>query len=206
MLRALSSAYNSSFIKSPQPSANTDFKIISASSLGMEIGKGSQKNVYLSLDNHDRCISIFRSDTVGHLFSPQETAVREIALYKQLEKLVFPVVKTHAIVIVDGKEFGIEQELIKGAINSSDMINGIQNIPTTFSFNQNLLTSCNTLIELLKTNNIYIDDLQFLLSETGELFISDPRDIYLSPPDKNIDIVKNIRSYALNNLLDENDD
>ena len=74
------------------------------------------------------------------------------------------------------------------------------------SFNQNLLTSCNTLIELLKTNNIYIDDLQFLLSETGELFISDPRDIYLSPPDKNIDIVKNIRSYALNNLLDENDD
>ena len=36
--------------------------------------------------------------------------------------------------------------------------------------------------------------------------ISDPRDIYLCPPDKNIDIVKNIRSYALNNLLDENDD
>ncbi|RMU61935.1 MULTISPECIES: T3SS effector protein kinase HopBF1, partial [Pseudomonas syringae group] len=181
--------------------APTEFTSIP--SVGEKLGSGSQKDVYHSRQDPRQCICLIRLGTTG-IISGSDYAAKELKMTKHLKNLGFPVVDAHSLVKYDNK-VGIAKDYIHHALDSEDVIHNRKHIPTDVAFNNNVLKDCDEIISRLKTHNLHIEDLQFLIDGYGRVRINDPRDVIRSSPEKNIAKVRELRAIALNNLLNDDD-
>ncbi|AVS72446.1 hypothetical protein C8246_06850 [Paracidovorax avenae] len=60
---------------------------------------------------------------------------------------------------------------------------------------------CDTNIAVLRRTRTVVDDLQFLVEESGALHITDPRAVCTGDPDKSVGTVKALRGLALSATL-----
>ena len=181
--------------------ALNEFKEIGA--LGQKLGSGSQKDVFHSMQDPRQCICLFRPGTTGSI-PAEQYAAKELATTKQLKELGFPVVDAHALVKY-GNAVGVSKDFIHNAIDSEDIVQNRQSLPTKTRFNENVVNDCKAIINKLRSHSVHIEDLQFLVDTNGRVLINDPRDVIRSSPDKSIGKVNELRAHALNNLLDDSD-
>lgn len=177
------------------------FKEITA--LGQKIGSGSQKDVFHFEQAPRLCICLFRPGTTGSI-QAEQYAAKEFATTKQLKVLGFPVVDAHALVKY-GTAVGLSKDFIHDALDSEDIVQNRQSLPTKACFNENVINDCKSIISKLKSHSLHIDDLQFLITTQGRVLINDPRDAIYSSPEKSISKVNELRAHALNNLLVDSD-
>ncbi len=173
-------------------------------SLGQKVGAGSQKDVFHSRQDPRQCICLFRPGTTGSI-PAEQYAQKELETTKQLKNLGFPVVDAHALVKHQGS-VGVAKDFIHNALDSEDIVNNKKSLPDNLKFNKNVLEDCNAIIRRLKNLELHIEDLQFLVDQNGHVLINDPRDVVRSSPEKSISKVNELRSHALNNLLDIDSD
>lgn len=185
-------------------SYNQDINIKRISTLGQKVGSGSQKDVFMSRDNPGRCICLIREKDIGHQ-RPIDVAQKEIEDMNSLKSMGLPVIQGYGVVRYNN-EYGVEREYIRGAIDSEDIIHGKNTLPEGRLFNENIQEDCNKIMNILKERNIQIEDMQFLLDEYGRVFINDARGVTYGNPQKGIDKVKELRGFAVANLLDFDSD
>lgn len=171
---------------------------------GAFIGTGSQKDVYMAPDSDSRCICLIRADTVGFL-SPMDVALKEVKDMQILKAKGLPVVDCHGVIKL-GQQYGVEREFIKNALDSQDIIEGKKVLPSDKQFNANVEASCISIIKILEKKNIAIEDLQFLIDSHGYVLINDARSVSEGNPQKGIDKLKELKGFALLNLLDYDSD
>ncbi|ODN42872.1 hypothetical protein [Piscirickettsia litoralis] len=121
--------------------------------VGEKLGAGSQKDVYYSVEYEDRCIGLIRSEDIGRL-SPHDVAEKEKDDITQLAEIGLPVVEVRDIVRF-GDQYGVERDLVVNAIDSEDVILSRKSFPDSTSFNKNVISSCNEMIEILKEKASY---------------------------------------------------
>ncbi|WP_459200686.1 T3SS effector protein kinase HopBF1 [Pseudomonas tremae] len=185
----------------PDFEASSECKLIP--SLGEKLGSGSQKDVYHSRQDPRHCVCLIRPGTTGTV-PEREYALKELEAPRYLKNLGFPVVDAHALVTYDGK-VGISKDYVHNALDSGDIIHGRTCMPRDLAFNKNVLSDCDEIIFKLRTHNLHIEDLQFIIDEHGRVRINDPRGVVRSFPEKSIDKVKDLRTIALENTLDDAD-
>ncbi|AML57129.1 hypothetical protein AXX16_1409 [Serratia rubidaea] len=183
--------------------AATGAQFTEVAALGQKIGEGSQKDVFHSLQNANHCVCLFRPGTTG-VQSAEQVAQNERAATLKLKELGFPVVDVHGLVSHNG-QFGLSKEFIRQAIDAADITQGKRELPEEKGFNKNVEQDCNDIIKQLKSHNLHIDDLQFLIDENGRVRINDPRKIESSSSEKSIAKVKELRGFAVNNLLSDSE-
>ncbi|WP_175743805.1 hypothetical protein [Burkholderia ambifaria] len=170
-------------------------------SIGMLLGEGSQKCVFYSLEHGDRCVALIKKDGIGNL-SPAETAQKEVNYIKHLESVGLPTVKTYGVVKC-GDQYGVERGLILNPFDSQDIILGRVDLPSNPTILNNIIRQLDNIANILDERQIDIDDLQFLIDgDTGDVFISDPREVSLGNPQKCIDKTKELRGGVREILLD----
>lgn len=175
----------------------------SVPSLGVKLGTGSQKDVYHSQQDAKQCICLFRVGATGNI-PAINYAEKEMQLTKHLKDLGFPVVNVHSLVEYKG-QVGLSKDYIHNALDSEDIIHNRASLPTHISFNTNVQKDCDAIISKLRTHNVHIEDLQFIIDGYGRVRINDPRNVVRSSPEKSINKVRELRSIALNNLLDDSE-
>ncbi|MCF6808279.1 hypothetical protein L3V79_08000 [Thiotrichales bacterium 19S9-12] len=170
-------------------------------SIGSKFGEGSQKDVYYSSTNSSSCICLIRSNTTGSL-SSLEVLRTELSSILLLQSSGLPVVSILNIVSFNGR-LGIERELVKGAIDSDDVIKRRKSLPDSTSFNKRIISSCDEIINRLTENPFVIEDLQFLINQTGDVYINDVRSVTSGfTSEKAINQVKELRGFAKEKLLE----
>lgn len=170
-------------------------------SIGMLLGEGSQKCVFYSQEHGDRCVALIKKDGIGNL-SSAEAAQKEVNCIKHLESIGLPTVKTYGVVKC-GDQYGVERELILNPFDSQDIILGRVGLPNNPMVLNNIIRSLENIASILDERQINIDDLQFLIDgDTGDVFISDPREVSLGNPQKCIDKTKELRGSVREILLD----
>jgi len=168
--------------------------------LGFHFGTGSQKDVFHSPESAERCFCLIRNEDIGQL-SALDVAEKEIKDMRFLEANDLPVVKSFGV-IKHGENYGVEREFIPNALDSEDVIHGKRELPGDMIFNEKVKASCDCIIHTLEAKNIQIDDLQFLIDEFGNVLINDAREAEHGNPQKSIDKVKELRGFAVGNLLE----
>ncbi|WP_175891596.1 M91 family zinc metallopeptidase [Burkholderia cepacia] len=170
------------------------------SKIGDEFGGGSQKDVFYSTEYGDRCVAIIRPGTTG-LISARDAAEKEMADYRILKSYNLPIVECYGVVKYRN-QFGIERKLVRGAIDSDDVIHGSIKLPNGEQFNKKIKTECERIIRLIKENNLSIDDFQMIIDGEGNVFINDFRGVKIGNSQRTIDTLSALRGRAVENLLD----
>lgn len=176
-----------------------------ASALGPKIGTGSQKTVFQAKHERGRCIALFNLGGLGAGDSAKAAAEREKNMLDTLAGYGLPVVRTAGLVECGGIH-GLKQEMINGALDSADVIHCKKTLPASKAFNQNLFNGCDDIAKKLEQHQLNVEDLQMLIDSSGHPKISDPRSVTKGNPASGISMVKSLRGFALNNLLDSDSD
>ena len=172
--------------------------------LGKYIGKGSQKDVFMSADSDNLVVALFRKDAIG-CGDSRALAESEFSALNELKEYGLSTVKATSVIQYE-EQFGIEMEYIDNAIDSIDIMSGKFVLPSSHEFNKNLLKNLSRMIEIIKDNGIYIEDFQFFInSKTGMTYINDPRSVVRGPNGKNIDMLKRLKTMILENALSDSE-
>lgn len=190
-------------------------------------GAGSQKDVYALPAS--RCIAVFRQSGIG-LLAPLVCAQRERQALADVAALGIRCVAIHDIAKAPDGRVGIVQDRIDDAINSSELptlearraylsaapertadATTARELATLRAqlvrLNQATVDDCNDFIDLLRAQNPprHIDDFQFLIDAQGRLHATDARSVVAADCQRNVDTLKQIRGFALNNVLVDSD-
>ncbi|WGG53173.1 hypothetical protein [Rugamonas sp. DEMB1] len=177
---------------------------LSTSSIGEKLGEGSQKIVFHSKKDDQICFSLFKSGTFGSGTS-LDAALKEQNGLNTLQRAGFPVVRTIGLVEHEGAH-GLEQEIIKDAIDSADVLAKKVALPAALEFNQHLVDGCVSVVKNLRDKQLRVDDLQFLIDGQGEPKISDPREVTRGDPQANINMVNALKGMAFEKVLEHEPD
>lgn len=190
-------------------------------------GTGSQKDVYALPAS--RCIAVFRQSGIG-LLAPLVCAQREQQALADVAALGIHCVAIHDIAKAPDGRVGIVQDRIDDAINSSDLptldarraylsaapdrtadATNARELATLQArlarLNQATVDDCNDFIDRLRAQNPprYIEDFQFLIDAQGRLHATDARSVVDADCQRNVDTLKQIRGFALSNVLVDSD-
>lgn len=134
------------------------------------IASGSSKSAYVINDNHILlCPRLYKNH---HDFDRK--ILKEYDMLCYLQSFSLPIIEETKIVKADGS-FGISLALLQRYIKNTTLYKPFGISPMKLS-DANLATLATT-INILQTNQLYICDLQLLVSE-NELYIIDPSNIY----------------------------
>ncbi|ATG94868.1 hypothetical protein QRO11_16115 [Paracidovorax citrulli] len=178
---------------------------LSPAELGEKIGSGSQKDVYRLRSRPGACVALVRREAIGHFDTPLSHAQREVAALLELKARGFRTVAVYSLVRV-GRLVGIEQAYLPAAKNSADIVASGGAVPSERYLTTLTVDDCDTNIATLRHTRTVVDDLQFLVEESGALHITDPPAVCTGDPDKSVGTVKELRGLALSATLSSDDD
>jgi hypothetical protein len=164
-------------------------------------GTGSQKDVYALPAS--RCIAVIRPADIGQN-DPLTYARTERRLLAEVAALGIRSVTIHDIATAPDGRVGIVQDRIASAVNSNELRTRIADRER---LGQATITDCDAFIAALRAQDPqkHIEDLQFLISADGRLHATDIRSIAPGSCHRNVDMIKEIRGYALENVLSDSE-
>jgi len=164
-------------------------------------GTGSQKDVYALPAS--RCIAVIRPADIGRN-DPLTYAQTERRLLAEVQALGIRSVTIHDIATAPDGRVGIVQDRIANAVNSNELGT---DAAKRERLGQATVDDCEAFIAVLRAQNPqkHIEDLQFLISADGRLHATDIRSIAPGSCQRNVDMLKEIRGYAINNTLPDSD-
>ncbi|SFD99260.1 hypothetical protein SAMN04489710_11148 [Paracidovorax konjaci] len=178
---------------------------MSPGDLGARIGSGSQKDVFLLRGRPGACVALIRQEAIGHFDTPLSHAQREMGALLHLKSRGFRTVEVYSLVRVGGK-IGIEQAYLPRVKNSADIVASGGVVPEGRYLTAVTVSDCDANISTLRETNTVVDDLQFLVEESGSMHITDPRAVFTGDPSKSVGSVKALRGLALSAILPSDDE
>ena len=154
-------------------------KRLSRSDLGEHLGSGGNKDVF----------AYGESQAVGILKPGKKTKILidELILLNKLDELGLPTVNASGPIKIDDSLALLFDRFAQG---SKEIVrrdgNRVKIVGSSKLLNQNSIDDLNKIKNILIEKQVQIDDLQFLISSTGRVVISDPLDVDdKSPPSRN---------------------
>jgi hypothetical protein len=155
------------------PNAET-LENISRSDLGGLLGRGGNKYVYAYGDN--QAVGVLIGSTNPQVISD------EINMLGKLHDAGIPTVNPQAV-SVDGSPGMLMDRFAQGSKDVVRLVDGkVRIVGDSSLLNQQSVADLQAIRDKMVTNEIKIDDLQFLISNEGHVVVADPLDVHFNTP------------------------
>lgn len=135
---------------------------------------------------------------------PSAAIAKELETLAQLKRLGYPITNITGVTHVNGRSAMMMNKYALGSKDIVQIVNGKHTIVgASKQLNQTTIKDLEKLKQKLLTDNIQIDDLQFLIDGSGNVVINDPRAILVGngkPPIKNFRVINKLIKASRKNI------
>ncbi|WP_206744485.1 hypothetical protein [Rhodoferax antarcticus] len=164
-------------VSAPPVGANGGTLDISSTSLGNFLGKGGNKNVYAYGDG--QAVAVLQPG------KPLQAIPDEIGMLNQLNDLGIPTVNARSIT-VNGQPAMIMDQFAQGSKDIVALQNGkVRIVGDSPLLNAQSVSDLQNIRNTMVTNNVQINDLQFLIGKDGRVVVADPLKVNINTPPSN---------------------